>query len=419
MSQFDAAADAPTSFVEVLRSRWILVSTATLLYWTGAHALRPLLPLRLDELGASEVLVGAIVALFPLSSLGLAIPSGRLVDRVGVRRVLLAGLLGTATLGAGFAVAPSPVVIAGLMMGIGVTELATWISLQAFASTGGTGSFLTKQLAVFSLAWGGGIAAGPIVGAALYDRFGFVAVGAAYLGCSVAAGACIAFAPAVATASPRGQYRPSMRTGITRMWAAAPVRATLLSSFVTLFVLGVKGSFLPLYLQRAGLGLPRIGIVLSAIGVASLAVRVLLPWFIRRVGSGPALVVSMWVALVPMSLVPFVSGFGWWLTLAMVCGVGLGINPPVTVELMARHTAASERGFAMGLRLTANRSAQVVQPLLFGWLIAVAGFAAAFATSGVLLAGITGWTHGLHRRRQPAGGGPDTTVHARGSGEPS
>lgn len=389
---------AASGWRAVLGSRWVLVSLATFLYWVGAHALRPLVPLRLDELGSGEILVGAIVALFPLSSLGLAIPGGRLVDRVGVRRVGLIGLTGMAVLGAGFAASTTPAGIAVLMVGIGVTELATWISLQAFASEGGTGAFLTRQLALFSLAWGTGIAAGPVIGTALYDRFGFSSVGWFYLASAMLAFVCISLAPRVPHASPAGHARPSVRSGVATMWASAPVRATLLSSFVTLFVSGVKGSFLPLYLERAGLGLPRIGLVLSVMGIASLMIRLPLPWVLARVGGERTLIASMWLSLLPMAAFPFVSGFGPWMLLAVASGVGLGINPPVTVELMARYTDAKERGLAMGLRLTANRVAQVSQPLLFGAVISLAGFASAFAASGVLLAGITGWTQRIARR---------------------
>lgn len=383
---------AQASYLDVFRSRWAFVSAATLLYWTGAHALRPLLPLRLDALGASEVVIGAVVALFPLSSLGLAIPGGRLVDRVGVRRVLVVGLLGMALCGLGFAVAASTPVLALLTAGIGLAELAAWISLQALASAGGTGGFLTRQLAVFSLAWGGGIAVGPIVGSALYDRSGFLGVGAFYLLCGALGAILVAFAPRVDAVS-RGGDAGSIRSGVATMWASAPVRVTLLSSFVALFVYGVKSSFLPLYLERAGLSVPRIGMVLSAMGVASLAIRVPLPAIQRRIGALPALFASMWLALVPMTLVPFVDGFVAWLSLGILSGIGLGINPPVTVELMARYTDATQRGLAMGLRLTANRVAQVVQPVVFGGVVTVAGFPSAFAAAGTLLAGVTAWAH--------------------------
>jgi len=393
-------AEDRVGYLDVLRTRWSLVSAATLLYWTGAHALRPLLPLRLDALGANEAVIGLVLALFPLSALGLAIPGGRLVDRVGVRRVLLGGFGGIALLGFGFARSASIPALALLTAGIGLAELATWISLQSMASAGGTGRFLTKQLAVFSLAWGVGLAIGPVIGAALYDRLGFGAVGVFYLVCGAVSAVLIAVGPRVAVVARAAPG--SIRSGVSTMWGSGPVRATLLSSFVALFVGGVKGSFLPLYLERAGLSIPRIGVLLSVMGVASLAVRVPLPWLLRRAGARSVLLASMWLAVLPMTLVPFVDGFVLWMALTTLCSIGLGVNPPVTVELMARYTDPTERGLAMGLRLTANRIGQVIQPALFGSMVAASGFLGAFAAGGVLLAGITAWTHRV-RFSAPAG----------------
>lgn len=394
----DGATPGATSYLTVLRSRWGLVSVATLLYWTGAHALRPLLPLRLDELGATEATVGLVLALFPLSSLGLAIPSGRLVDRIGAQRMLVVGFVGMVVTGAGFALSTSTAAIAVFTTAIGLTELATWIALQSLASAGGTGEFLTKHLALFSLAWGVGLAGGPMIGALLYDRFGFALVGALYLVCGAAALLCIRWAPRVATGPGEGAERVPVRDGVRSMWLSSPIRATLLSSFVVLFVLGVKGSFLPLYLERSGLSVARIGVVLSTMGLAALVIRVPLPWLLRRYGAGPILAASMWLALVPITLMPTVQTFGLWLALGIVCGLGLGINPPVTVELMAQHTDASVRGLAMGVRLTANRVAQIIQPVFFGAIVSAAGFPTAFALSGGALAAVTGWTHILRRQ---------------------
>jgi MFS family permease len=105
----------------------------------------------------------------------------------------------------------------------------------------------------------------------------------------------------------------------------------------------------------------------------------------------------MWLGLVPMALMPAVDGYGWWLALALLCGLGLGMNPPITVELMARHTTGQERGLAMGMRLTANRVSQVTQPIIFGAAIPLVGFSATFAGAGALLAAVTGWAHRIER----------------------
>lgn len=182
-----------------------------------------------------------------------------------------------------------------------------------------------------------------------------------------------------------GRPADSMRSAIGQMWASAPVRAVLLSSFVVLFVYGIRNSFYPLLLERRGVEVGQIGVLLSTIGVASLIIRLPLPALLRRVGAEPVLVASMWSAIAAITVTPWLPGMWLYLPAAVVIGVGVGVNPPVTVELMAVHTSARERGLAMGLRVSSNRLAQMVQPVLFGGIAAVAGLPAAFLAGGAFL----------------------------------
>ena len=58
---------------------------------------------------------------------------------------------------------------------------------------------------------------------------------------------------------------------------------------------------------------------------------------------------------------------------------------------MAEHTESDERGIAMGMRVTANRAAQVLQPIAFGTVATTLTMAAGFGATGVLLILLTGW----------------------------
>lgn len=225
------------------------------------------------------------------------------------------------------------------------------------------------------------------MGTGLYAAAGWGAVSVLYAG--AAAVGALAAAALPAPEGSRGNRSPtSMTAAIRTMWGVAPVRAVLLSSFVALFVFGVRNSFYPLLLQRQGRSLGAIGLLLSVIGLASLLVRLPLPALLRRVGAERALTASMWLMVVPMTLTPWLGTMWALVPAAVAIGCGLGVNPPVTVELMAVHTSAQERGLAMGLRVSSNRLAQLVQPVLFGAVAAAAGTPAAFAAGGVVLGAV-------------------------------
>lgn len=371
------------------------------MYWLGAQALRPFVTLRLDELGASDAFIGSAVALSPMVAVFAAIPGGRLVDRVGARRILVWSLAGMAVVGEGFARAETPIAVLWMQAAIGIAEIGTWLALQALITHAGTGAFRTRQLSLFAFGWGSGVALGPVLGAALFESSGFALLGRLYTACALLGAATVALIPrpAVGAEAPSDNARALSTVATVRAIGIRPViGAVLLSSYVNLAVSSIRGSFYPLFLERQGLAVPRIGVLLSVVAVMSLAIRLVLPPIVRRFGVPRLLVFSMAISTLAIAITPFLTSFSALALAAAAMGVTVGMNPPLTVELMAVHTSTDERGVAMGMRITANRLAQVAQPVIFTVISAVAGMAAAFPVSGIPLLALTGWTSRKVRR---------------------
>jgi MFS family permease len=379
-----------------MRSRWAVISFVTLLYWVASQAVRPFLPIRLEELGASDLMIGTAVAGYAIAGLVLAIPSGRLLDRLPQHTLLLGSMTGFAVSTASLLLTRSVVVLALLMVVNGVCAMWVWLVLQSMITRAGEGEERRRQLALFSLAWGLGLAGGPTVGAVVYDYADFAALCIVLSGVSLLAAAAALAAPAVRPpVVEEGEqavaHEPGIGAAVGRSFANPLLVTVLLSSFINVFVLSVRVSFYPVYLERADVALAQIGFLLSLIGFASLAVRAVLPAVMRRFGMLPVLVWSTWAAIVGMASTP-VSTQLWVLVLgALLIGVGLGANPPITVNLVAEHSDARDRGLAVGLRMVANRTGQVAQPVLFGGVAAAAGLGVAFPFAGALLAGLTLW----------------------------
>jgi MFS family permease len=389
------SAAALRAWRSAIGNRWAFAALATLLYWLDAHALRPLVTIRLDELGASDAQIALTVTAFSGFSLMLAIPGGRLIDRIGLRRVLVASAVGMAASGVGYALATTPAQILGIQAINGVVELGVWLALQTLVSHAGAGESLTRQLALFSLAWGIGVAVGPAIGGAVYGAAGFHVLGLVYAG-----GALLTLASSLLSpyrgrevSAQEAHTKTSGLMDAMRAIVSRPaVRGVLLASFVALYVQSIRLSFYPLFLERQGVSLSQIGFVLSLMGVASIAVRLPLPALLRWLGAGRVLVLSMWIAVAGIGVTPWL-GSVWALAIAAAgIGIGYGVNPAVTVELIARDTQPDERGLAMGLRVASNRLAQMVQPAVFGGISSALSMAAAFPLSGALLAALTMWT---------------------------
>jgi MFS family permease len=388
----------------VLVDRWVLASVGALVYWTTIEALRPMVALQLDRIGASAPEIGIAVGAYAVLGLLLSVPGGVIVDRVGPRRLLVSGFGLLATCGVLYAaLATSVVALTVVQLVAGAAALAVWVALQSAVTYAGAGDFLRKQLAVFATAWAIGSAVGPLVGGWLFGWLGFEAVAGLLLVAglvgALAGGRLPVGDPRDAGAAPLPAWR-SARDLVAR----PTVRLVLASSFVSLAVQSLRTSFYPLFLADRGLTPATIGAVLTLIGIASVAVRLFLPALGRSFGARAVLVWSTWLAVAWVTAAPLLTGSLGILAGAVLLGVSLGLNPPTTVELIADATPPEHRGTAMGLRVAANRSAMITEPILFGAVTAALSATVAFVASGALL----GIVFAAFLR---AGGGASTGAH--------
>jgi MFS family permease len=384
------AAGPTVRWRRVLISRWALVSLAAFLYWTASHSLRPFVVVRLDELGASTQEIGLVAAAYAFFALFLAIPGGRAVDRLGSSRVLYVSLALMVALGVAYAFAETVLSLFLLQIANGIVELFVWLTVQTLVTGAGRGDGLAKHLSLFSFMWGLGIAIGPTVGGFVYDSFGFPTLAFLYAGLALGMLLAIWVAPerpAGLKTRGGGLGRDAWQTG-----REPAIRSVLLASFTVMYVISIKSTFYPLALQEQGVPVPLIGVLLSIMGIASLAIRPVLPALTRRFGPGTVMVAGTVVGVVGISLTPWLFHIALLVVFAAITGAGYGSNPPVGMQLLSEYSADTNRGLVMGLRAAASRLAQVVQPLAFGSLAAVAGTAAAFPISGGALLALALWS---------------------------
>jgi MFS family permease len=368
------------------------VSIATLLYWLVYLVLTAYIPIRMNELGASDLEIGLAVGARGVLPTLLAMSLGRIADRSGGRRLLFPSLTAMTLLGLahGFITEPWMFVVVGTFYGI--STVGVWITLQAVITHAGTGMALRTQLAFFSFMWGLGMAIGPAVGAFVYDARGFTAVTIAFaIGCAMI-GITSLFIPWGQVTSQRESDTPEVPFWESvRVVSRRPaVRSVLLASFSTQYIFSIRSSFYPVVLERNGVSVTEIGLLLSIVGLTSMVIRAVLPIILRMFSSSSVLVATTLAGALAITLTPVLGSFMPALLLAsVVMGIAVGINPPVTVELLARYTTRTERGLSAGMRVMVNRSAQVIQPLVFGSLAAVGGALLAWPASAAVLTGLT------------------------------
>lgn len=372
------------------RAFWAL-ATVGALYWVANTAMKPVVALVSDSMGLSPALIGLIVSGQALLPLFLAIPAGVLADRVGTRRMLVLGGAGMILSALAFLAATNPWLLFLAQTVLGISQVVVWLCVQALV-THGDGEGRQRQIENFTQAMTLGQIAGPLLGTWVLERSGSTTVFLSYLGLSAA----ITLASlAASTGEPAKTGAPSngegmMKEGISLLRVNG-MQAALLTTFLMLYLMDLRNTFVPLYLKDIGMNPTRIGWVISAGSGAALAVRLVTGPLLRRFGERTALAVAAAMGIGGTFATPLLSNF-WWLALASaIGGFGTGLNHPLTLSMIARSTPQHLRGLGMGLRLTANRAAQLVSPLLFGSLLQMAGTRPAFFTSGLLLSSVAAW----------------------------
>ena len=395
----------PASLRDLPRETFVLALVAFCVA-LGFGIVVPAVPLFALEFGVGTTAAGAVVSAFALMRLVSGLAGGRLVDRVGERAALLAGLgvVAVSSLLAGLAVSyPQLLVLRGVGgIGSAVFTIAATSLLLRVAAAAQRGQTQSVYRSGFLL---GGIVGpafgGAVIGISLRAPF-FLYAGTLALAMLVAATMLPRPAPKEAESPqvalgvgeddgvPQAVVPEPPRTPLSSALASPAYRAALAGNFAVGFsVLGVRSTVVPLLVVQ-GLELAP-GWIGAAFAVAALVQAVLLlpaGRAVDQVGRRPTLIAGG--VLTTLSLVLLAAATGpVTLMLAMVVFAGgaalLGVAPAAIVG----DVVEGKGGTAVAVWQMSSDLGSVIGPLLVGLLIDQASFGVALLLSAAVVAACT------------------------------
>ncbi|MGZ5080389.1 MAG: MFS transporter [Usitatibacter sp.] len=372
-----------------------LIVVTTVLAHAAFNGSRLSISLNALSLGASALTVGMMMSLFAALPMLLGVPAGRLVDRVGIRRPILASTVLLA-----FSVA-----LPGLVPGI--------VSLHFAAAGAGTGFMLFHICAQHSvgemsaeadrkanfgwLALGFSISnfVGPTFAGFAIDNLGFrqtfallsVLALTSMLGLAANRGRLSHTHHARADDARRSAWDLARNRDLRRVFLVTGLLASAWDLFV--FVM-------PIYGTAIGLSASTIGLILGSFAAATFIVRIALPWLSRYLDEWPMITTTMCVACVAYGLFPLVKTVPLLASIAFLLGLGLGATQPSVMSLIYASAPHGRAGEAVGVRTVVLNASHTVLPLVFGGLGVALGMTPIFWTMSAALAG-GGWL--ANRRR--------------------
>jgi predicted MFS family arabinose efflux permease len=336
------------------------------------------------------------MSLFSALPMFVGVSAGRLVDRIGIRRPILACVVVLALsvfLPGAF---PRLAVLFAVSALIGTSFMLFHICVQhAVGNMGG------DRMANFGwLALGFSISnfIGPTFTGLAIDSVGHAN---AFLLLSIFALVSLAMLHARRESLPHVQHAPRAQgnSSALELFAHDEMRRVfivtgLLASAWDLFVF-----VMPIYGTTIGLSASTIGFILGSFATATIIVRLALPWLSRRLREWSLITATLFVAGRASALLPLVRRGPLLAAIAFLLGLGLGATQPSIMSLLYATAPAGRAGEAVGVRSVILNASHTVLPLAFGGLGATLGMSPVFWSMAAALAA-GGW---FANRRRLAG----------------
>lgn len=350
------------------------------------------------QLGAPQVVIGVLVALYSLFPVLLALYAGKLVDRMGVRWPMIAGSCGIA-LGLTLPVwLPSTITLYFQAALVGAAQVFYSVSVQNLIGGIGTPDDRTKNFSNFGLAMSTGSFVGPLVCGFGIDHFGhrltYLMISAFPL---ITAG-IMASAKNVSggSRSRKGDGGHDKGAGkaashpFELFTGNQPLRRVLITGAVILTGIDLFHFYMPIYGHHIGLSASQIGVVLAVFSAAAFVVRIWMPAIVKRFGGETVLITAMFVAAATYVAVPYITNMVLLCAICFALGLGTGCGQPLSLSMIYERAPGGRSGEALGLRSTLNNFTHMVTPLLFGAIGTAFGVAPVFWCNSLMLAG-SGW----------------------------
>jgi len=339
------------------------------------------------HLGMSPFAVGGLLATFAVVPMLVSVSSGRLIDRIGVQRPLMAGntmVVGGALLACLWP-SPATLTMTAACVGVGfmLHQMATQRQLGHGAADERMRNFSWMALAHALSGLIGPLAAGLSIDGLGY-RYAFVPLAlppllALFVTRALRGGL---LPPAVPSADGEDARRR------TRDLLAIPVLRRVLGA--NLLISGAWDTHLflmPLYGRSIGLSATTIGVVLATFAAATFTVRFGLPYIQRRVRPWALVRVAMVGGAISFPLYPLFDTVEPLMALSFLLGLALGCVQPGILALLHQHAPENRVAEAFGIRLALINASQVSLPLGCGALAALTGLAPLFWAYTLALAG--------------------------------
>jgi MFS family permease len=351
---------------------FIGVLLVTFLVFAQNFIIQPVIPLLVLERGGDAATVGIVFAVFSIPSVVLRPWIGRLADRFGARRVLLAGTLGLGVAGPAYLSGSLPVIVLNRIL-----HGTAW----AAVNTGGPS--LMARLApttrrgeaagTYDLMPGIAQLVMPSIGLLIYAAVGTSGVfaTAALLGLAAAAVLLVTVPSAMAAGRP---VKVSGSRSLLEPAAVLPMTFQLMfTSVVSLFIV-----YPPVLAAEHGIPIADLAIYYPVYGLTLVVVRAITGRVIDRLPRSLLIGGGAVVAIVALVIASVATSVPVLCLAGALYAAAAGFSSPAMMAVVIDRTPQERLGSAMATYTLGFQFGSGIGAALWGFVIARSGFAPAF-----------------------------------------
>ena len=364
-----------------------VTSVITFLGFLDTTLLIPVMALYAAGLGAGIGITGLIIGLYSITNTPTNILFGRLIDRVGYRMPLIAGLIGDTLSMFFYSLSRSPIQLA-LVRGLhgasgGLVGPAT---MAIFSDSDGTTN--GKVMSIYGISLGIANLVGFGLSGIISSRLGYKAlfrIGAGLLAIGVILSLLLpgnTRESSMAAKAPLGQTLRQIKGLLSRKG----LTASYYSIFAQYFAFGGVVTLLPLYVRNLEMEAFHIGMLLAVFAVTFVILQFPSGALSDRIGRLIPSAAGLSLSIVSLVLLPAVTTFPLLLLVMALYGIAYGLLFPVISASIVDHTTPTERGLASGLFHALLTTGVALGAPVMGWIGEITGIAPGLALSATILA---------------------------------
>lgn len=362
-----------------------LVLFVVLLNMTAWRGSKVVVTLFAIELGAPQIYIGALIAMYSVAPMLLGLYAGKLTDRLGVRTPMIAGTLGVVL----------ALVVPYFMPGMPALYFtstvlgASWVfynvCAQNLVGLLSDAASRPRNFSNYGLVMAGGSFFGPMLCGFSIDHFGFERTYLYLAGVPLTAVLIMVAWRAMPSGLGLHTSSEEHASYSANLLSNKPLRRTLITSAIILTGTDLFQFYMPIYGRSVGLSASAIGTILAMFAVAAFVVRLVMPTLVKRWTADAVLVWALFTGGIAYLVFPVFEQGVLLAGVAFVLGLGMGCSQPLSLMLIYDRAPPGRSGEALGLRLTLNNFMHIAVPMVFGSIGTAFGVAPVFITNAAFL----------------------------------